>query len=478
MQLNKRGEGLLPQPVQLLRQQVDLLGVPLGCVHQALPRSDVAEALLGRPDLGLALLDATATTNNLRLLPLLSAALRGSALWCPQTPDVLALDHILLELPQLLLQHIVLHLPHLRCMGHGSVLLLERGLLLLGRVAKVLDLALEEVCLSLVAPLLAALQERLQVFRYSQHVHVLRPLLEVRRLHLEFLVLPLDEAQFLPEFLDRFQRGHLVLAQLEDARVPGLDHVVLDDDGVGVVGDHRGLRHLDLPLSQSKQDLDVVLFPFHQVDVLLQLLLELLASLGCVVALSLQVRHQGGHLLELDRPLLHLHLRLHSFLPQLQHELEVLFLDAFGALEDNIVLVGGRADQRRLRCAQVRIRIRAINRCGHRADGRGRHRGRSSRSLLPGLRLFLLVVLLIRGGARLGLALPEELQQGRDRLGLQTRLREGLPEVLGGGNLALVPHAIVLPSLLRSNLPGELLHLGLGFAQLVPSLLHVLVRLL
>ena len=46
------------------------------------------------------------------------------------------------------------------------------------------------------------------------------------------------------------------------------------DDGVGVVRDHRGLRHLDLPLLEEEEQLEVVALLLHHALVLLQLALD------------------------------------------------------------------------------------------------------------------------------------------------------------------------------------------------------------
>merc|ERR1719191_292502 len=92
------------------------------------------------------LVDLPAAPDDLPLLPLLRhhplALARGR---CAEAADVLALDDVLLELPELLRQHRVLALLH----AHSARVPAKRGLqrLLLTREAlvQVLDLALEQL---------------------------------------------------------------------------------------------------------------------------------------------------------------------------------------------------------------------------------------------------------------------------------------------------------------------------------------------
>mmetsp|Transcript_64997 Transcript_64997/g.188435 ORF Transcript_64997/g.188435 Transcript_64997/m.188435 type:complete len:213 (+) Transcript_64997:534-1172(+) len=211
-----------------------------------------------------------------------------------------------------------------------------------------LDLTLEQVGVGFVSPFFSALEQGLEALGHPQHVHVLGALLKICSLHLQHFVLPLDQAQLLPELFYGLQCGHLLLSQLQDAVVPRFDDIVADHDGVGIVRDNRRLRHLDLALLQLEQDLDVVLLPPHEVHVLLQLLFQLPVRLRRHIPLALEVRMQALHLLEFRGAVLDLDLRREPLPPQLQHALEAGLVDAFGTFQRNVLLLRHGVRGRRL----------------------------------------------------------------------------------------------------------------------------------
>mmetsp|Transcript_66282 Transcript_66282/g.215663 ORF Transcript_66282/g.215663 Transcript_66282/m.215663 type:complete len:244 (+) Transcript_66282:69-800(+) len=220
VQLNKGREGLLAQTIELLGEDLDLLGVFPRGLHERLPRLDLPESGLRGPNLTLVLLDAATTTDDAGLLAILRTTLGSTALGGPQSSDVLALDDVLLQFVELLLQHGVLLLPELRGVACGGILLLHSPLLLCAIAVEVLDLALKEVCVGLVAALLTTLEKRLQALSDAKHVYIFGALFEVCRLKLEHLVLPLDQAELLSELLDGFQGVGLVLAEFQYSSVP------------------------------------------------------------------------------------------------------------------------------------------------------------------------------------------------------------------------------------------------------------------
>mmetsp|Transcript_70766 Transcript_70766/g.184519 ORF Transcript_70766/g.184519 Transcript_70766/m.184519 type:complete len:212 (-) Transcript_70766:2124-2759(-) len=188
---------------------------------------------------------------------------------------------------------------------------------------------------------------------------VLRTLLQVRGLHGQHLVLPLDEVQLLPEFLRGLEDAHLLLAQLLDAPVPRLHHLLVDDDGVRVVGDHGRLRHLHLALLELEQHLDVVELLVHQLQLLVQLFLQhVVGDLG-VAALLLEVRQQALHVLQHQAVFRHLALQGLPPLPHLEHPLVVGLVDALRAGVDGLVVLGHCPLERRLggNGAEVIVRV-------------------------------------------------------------------------------------------------------------------------
>merc|ERR1719229_1206311 len=116
MKLHERGESLLAEAVELLPQDVDLLGVLLHCLHETLALFHFFEIALRRTNGALVLLNAPTATNNTRLAALFASCCIGTtALRRTQTADVLTLDDVLLQFPKLLLEHRILRLPELRC---------------------------------------------------------------------------------------------------------------------------------------------------------------------------------------------------------------------------------------------------------------------------------------------------------------------------------------------------------------------------
>mmetsp|Transcript_95530 Transcript_95530/g.292184 ORF Transcript_95530/g.292184 Transcript_95530/m.292184 type:complete len:459 (+) Transcript_95530:48-1424(+) len=445
VQLDERRERPLAEAVQLLGEEVDLLGVPLRRVHELLAGLDLPEALVRRLDRGLVLLDPPAAADDLRLLAALVAALRPAALRSAKTPDVLALDHILLELAQLLLQHGVLRLPLLGGVRAGEVHLLQRSLLLRRVALQVFDLAVEQLGLGPVPGLLAPFEEGLQALRDPQHVHVLGPLLEVQGLHLQHLVLPLDQAQLLAELLNRLQGGDLVFAELKDPPIARFDGFAADDDGVGIIGDHGRLRNFHLPLLELEKHFDVVLLPLHQVHMLGKFLLKLPMDLFGTVALGLVMRLQAAHLGQLGRAALHLRLDRQALPAQFEHPLEARVVHALGAFQDD-VLARGVGSRVHGGGAEVGVRVDPGRQRGGRGSDVDHLRPAAALALPP------ILVLRRRRARRKRLLLPEELEERADDLRLEAGGRELLAEVLRGGGLALLPHPVVLPRPLAGHL--------------------------
>merc|ERR1711963_1079538 len=110
MQLHKGRKGSLPQPVKLPSEQINLLGVLFGCIHEALACPNLFEAGLSCADGTFVLLDTAASAHDSWLLSFLWSSATSTALVGTKAPDVFSLDHVLLQLPEFFLEHVVLHL--------------------------------------------------------------------------------------------------------------------------------------------------------------------------------------------------------------------------------------------------------------------------------------------------------------------------------------------------------------------------------
>mmetsp|Transcript_28049 Transcript_28049/g.45053 ORF Transcript_28049/g.45053 Transcript_28049/m.45053 type:complete len:455 (-) Transcript_28049:3631-4995(-) len=349
--------------------------------------------------------------------------------------DLVPLLHQLMGLGRGVLQPVVLHrllFDQPLDLQNALALLLD---LLLERLLDVLNLLQQLRPLGLIVAFTPAFDELLHGLRDPQRVQV--PVLHLQRPGgvVQHLRLPLHRPNPLLEVLDLLQDLDLLCAGGADVGVQLLNAAVVDEDGVGVVRDHRGLLHLNLPLLVALEEVQIVGVADHLLVEVVQLP-EVHVHFGAqFLFLRLDLQVVLLHVRQLLGALLHLPLGLQAPLPPLQE-----------LLPDDVRQPVG--------LVQLHVRFGDLGldlglRPSERVDAGG---------LLLSLTLLLLLQL------ALALLLALLLQQLQQQLQVLLRLSKVGPEPLVG--IALIGQVLLVSLGHGVQFPLEVQHMLLGLGTL------------